>query len=334
MERAADQVLPEPVQSPLTDGRKRKKSFDSRYLRRVQRRHFLLFDVLPFVGTAAAVGLLFVWPIGLLELGLLAGMYLATALGITAGYHRLFAHRTYKAAPSVRVVLTVLGSMAGQGPLISWVALHRRHHELSDRPGDPHSPNLASGRWARIRGLLHSHYTWMVGHPYPSVVHYAPDILRDRAAMRANRLYYPWVLLGLAIPTLIGGLVTWTWSGALLGFLWGGSVRMFVLENVIWSINSFLHMFGTRPFPTRENSRNSALLSVLSVGESWHNNHHGFPDSARFGVEPRQPDFGYRLIRLLELAGLAWDVRVPSAARVAQRKLKVEPENAPIGGPA
>ncbi|MFF2555864.1 acyl-CoA desaturase [Nocardia sp. NPDC058058] len=302
------------------------KTVSNPYIHRLQRRHFLLFDILPIIGTLVAIGFLWVRPFGALEFGLLFGLWLITGLGITAGYHRLFTHRTFKAAGSVSALLAIAGSMAGQGPVISWVALHRRHHECSDQEGDPHSPNLSGDGWrGALRGLAHSHFLWMHRHEYPNVVHYAPDLLKDRALVRISRLYYWWIGLGLAIPALIGGLVTLSWTGAVSGLLWGGFVRIFVLEHIVWAINSFLHMFGTRPYESRENSHNGGIFALLTFGESWHNNHHAFPESPSFGLQWYRLDPGYWLIRLLAGAGLAWDLRMPSESRMAAKRIQLAP---------
>ncbi|WP_250285247.1 MULTISPECIES: fatty acid desaturase [unclassified Frankia] len=308
----------------------RRKTISSPYLHRLQRRHFLLFDVLPIVGTVAALAFLTVHPIGVTELALLFSMWIVTGLGVTVGYHRLFTHRAFKAAPSVAAVLAVLGSMAGQGGVVSWVALHRRHHECSDREGDPHSPNLAGGGLkGRLRGLAHSHFLWMRRHEYPNVVHYAPDLIRNRALVRVARLYYYWVALGLAIPALVGGLVYLSWAGAVSGLFWGGLVRMFVLEHIIWAINSFLHMFGTHPYESRENSRNGGIFALLTFGESWHNNHHAFPDSSSFGLSWYRLDPGYWLIKMLSLGGLVWDVKRPSEERMKASRISGNGKPAP-----
>ncbi len=227
-------------------------------------------------------------------------------------------------------VLAVLGSMAGQGGVVSWVALHRRHHECSDREGDPHSPNLAGGGLkGRLRGLAHSHFLWMRRHEYPNVVHYAPDLIRNRALVRVARLYYYWVALGLALPALVGGLVYQSWAGAVSGLFWGGLVRMFVLEHIIWAINSFLHMFGTHPYESRENSRNGGIFALLTFGESWHNNHHAFPDSSSFGLSWYRLDPGYWLIKILALGGLAWDVKRPSEERMKASRISRNGKPAP-----
>jgi stearoyl-CoA desaturase (Delta-9 desaturase) len=288
----------------------------------MQRRHFLLFDVVPIVGTAAALALLAVRPLTAVDLALLGALWLLTGIGVTVGYHRLFTHRTFTAAPAVADVLVVLGSMAGQGGVVSWVALHRRHHECSDREGDPHSPNLSGPGWrGRLRGLLHSHFLWMRRHEYPNVVHYAPDLVRNRRLVRVARLYHWWVALGLLLPALIGGIVTGSWAGALTGFLWGGLVRMFVLEHIVWAINSFLHMVGTRPYASRENSRNGAVFALVSLGESWHNNHHAFPESPSFGLQWYRLDPGYWVIVALAACGLASDLKTPTPERIAAKRL-------------
>ncbi|GAA1854526.1 acyl-CoA desaturase [Pseudonocardia ailaonensis] len=301
----------------------RRKTISSPYIHKLQRRHFLLFDVAPILGTAAAVAFLWVHPFGWTEAGLLVGFWLLTGLGVTVGYHRLFTHRTFKAAPSVEVALAVLGSMAGQGAVISWVALHRRHHEFSDREGDPHSPNLSGGGFVgAVKGLAHSHFLWMRRHEYPNVVHYAPDLIKNRRLVRVARLYYWWVALGLAVPALIGGLVDLSWQGAVSGLLWGGLVRIFVLEHIVWAINSGLHMVGTRPYESRENSRNGGIFALLTLGESWHNNHHAFPESPSFGLDWYRLDPGFWLIRALQTGGLASDLKTPSPERRQARRAR------------
>jgi len=305
----------------------------SRHFHKLQRRHFLLFDILPFFGTLVALGLLFYRPVGALELALFFGFWLVTGLGLTVGYHRLFTHQAFATGTAVSSLLIIMGSMAGRGPMISWAAMHRRHHELSDHEGDLHSPNLhGAGFAARLHGFLHAHLTWMVEHDYPNVAHYVPDLMAARTLVKVNSLYYVWVLLGLFIPAAIGGLVSGSLWGAFTGLLWGGVVRMFVVEQTMSALNSVLHTFGRRPFITRDDhSGNLALMALFGWGEGWHNNHHAFPYSAAFGLRWFEFDPGFLFIRLLEGLGLAWDVKVPSPEKIARRKLRPAPAAADSG---
>jgi stearoyl-CoA desaturase (delta-9 desaturase) len=205
--------------------------------------------------------------------------------------------------------------MAGQGPILFWAAIHRRHHKFSDQPGDPHSPNLHGGRlWGTLKGFWHVYLGWALVPQTIDWGYWIPDLLRDRALFRINRLYFVWLLLGLAIPTAIGGLIHGSWIGALLGLLWGGLVRMFLGQLNIAAVNTFTHLWGAQTYATRDESRNSALVALASYGEGWHNNHHAFPNSAMHGLEWWQLDINGLLIRLLERCQLAWDVKFPSPA--------------------
>ena len=302
---------------PVSKGPPRQsQTMTGNYIRSRQRRHFLLFNVLPFVSTLGAFALLWWHPIGGVEIGLLIGMWALTMTGMTVGLHRYFAHRAFKTGPVLRVGLAIVGCMAAQGPLVSWVSVHRRHHEHSDQQGDPHSPNpmlRSAGRWARLRGLWHAHVGWLTDHEFPNPGYYAPDLVRDKTLLRINRHYTLWVGLGLLIPTVVGGVLTGSALGALLGFLWGGPVRMFLVDNCILSINSFSHAYGSRPYDAGDNSRNNAWVALPTFGESWQNNHHAFAFSARIGLEWWQLDLGYLLVRLLERAGWVWDVKRPTA---------------------
>jgi len=291
-------------------------------LHRLQLRHFMLFDVLPLLGIVVAVALLPVLPPRPVDLLMFFVLWLATGLGLTVGFHRYFSHQSFKTTPVVAGVLLVLGSMAARGPMISWAAMHRRHHQKSDREGDLHSPNLhGPGAMGRLQGLVHAQFTWMVRHDYPNVTHYVPDLLRDKTMMRLNRNYYWWVALGLALPAAVGAVVTGTPAGAVTGFLWVGVVRLFVVEQTMSAINSVCHMFGRRPYEqTSDDSRNNAWLALPSWGEAFHNNHHAFPASAAFGLRWYQPDPGYWFIGALAFLGLAWDVRRPSAEGMSRKR--------------
>lgn len=299
----------------------KRKAISSPYFHRLQYRHFVLYDVLPIIGVFCAIALTFYVPITWVDISLFLVFWALTGIGITVGYHRYFTHRSFKAKPSVGVLLTILGSMAGQGALLSWVAMHRRHHELSDKPGDPHSPNLhGPGIKGAIQGLAHSHYLWMKKHDYPNVVYYAPDLIRDPLIVGTARRYNTWIIIGLVSPSLVGGLLSQSLLGVITGFLWGGAARMFVLGHTIWSINSLLHRFGSRPYQSKDHSRNGGLFSLFTFGESWHNNHHAFPESPSFGLQWSALDPGYWVIRGLSYFGLTWDLRVPSRERRLSRK--------------
>ena len=281
----------------------------------------LVVIILPFAGLVTAIALL--WGVGFswLHLGLLLGGYVLTAFGITVGYHRLFTHRSFRTSAPVKVVLGVLGSMAVEGPILQWVATHRRHHQHSDGPDDPHSPN-GGGRGLRslIRGLVHAHFGWFFTPAPQAMDRYVPDLRADVVVRITSRLFLLWVALGLLIPTGIGFAITGTGMGALLGLVWGGLARIFLVHHVTWSINSVCHLWGTRPFVSHDHSRNNVIFGVLGLGEGWHNNHHAFPSSARHGLAWWQVDASYLLIRLMGALGLAHEIRVPTEERLAAKR--------------
>jgi stearoyl-CoA desaturase (delta-9 desaturase) len=257
------------------------------------------------------------------DLAILGFTYALTGLGITVGYHRLFTHRSFKTSRAVRALLAVLGSMAVEGPVIEWVATHRKHHRFSDHAGDPHSPHVDCdpGWRGAMRGLGHAHVGWMFrGKDMANPARYAKDLVADRDLRFISRAFPLWVLAGLAFPFGLGVALTGSIAGGLTGLLWGGAVRVFLLHHVTFSINSLCHFFGRRPFATDDQSRNLAWLAPLAFGEAWHNNHHAFPTSARHGLGRRQLDSGGWLIDGLERCHLAWDVvRISPARQQAKR---------------
>jgi stearoyl-CoA desaturase (Delta-9 desaturase) len=277
--------------------------------------------VVPFLGLVTAV--VFLWGRGFswVDLGLLVGMYFMTSQGITVGFHRLFTHHSFETNRVVQVILAALGSMAVQGPLMQWVAFHRLHHQHSDTPGDPHSPhNQGHGLVGMLRGAWHAHVGWILKPNPPNLSHYVPDIRRSCLLRAVSSLFLVWVAVGLLIPAVLGGLLTGTWTGVLFGLLWGGLVRIFLVHHVTWSVNSICHIWGGRPYPNHDQSRNNFLVGILAMGEGWHNNHHAFPTSARHGLRWWQLDASYWVIRMLALVRLAWDVRLPASLTVARSK--------------
>jgi len=277
--------------------------------------------VLPFLGLVAAAMFLWGWGFHWVDLGLLLGMYALTMIGVTVGFHRLFTHRAFEASPVVQLVLGVLGSMTVEGPLLKWVALHRRHHQYSDRPDDPHSPHhQGRGVVGLLRGVWHAHIGWFFDPDLPDLDRYVPDLRQSRLLRGVSALFVVWVAIGLLLPAALGGLLTGTWTGAGLGLLWGGLVRIFLVHHVTWSINSVCHLWGRRPYRSGDQSRNNFVFGMLAMGEGWHNTHHAFPTSARHGLRWWQIDVSYYLIRFLALLGLAWNVKVPGKqAQAAHR---------------
>jgi stearoyl-CoA desaturase (delta-9 desaturase) len=300
----------------------------SPYLHKLQRRHFLLFDILPALGTIAAIFLCWWRRPTATDLTLFFVLWAATGFSLSIGYHRLFTHRAFKAATPVRMALTIFGCMAARSSMITWTAQHRRHHELADHDGDVHSPNLHGHTlFGRLRGLWYSHFTWMLEHDYPNVAYYVPDLLADKPVVAIDRMYYRWIMLGMVTPALLGGIISHSWMGALTGFLWGGVLRQFVVAQQVSALNSLTHMFGSRPFKMRDNnSHNNAMFGLITWGEGWHNNHHAFPNAAKFGFRWYQVDPGYSVICLMEKFGWVWDVRRPEPERVAAHQQKLEEE--------
>jgi stearoyl-CoA desaturase (Delta-9 desaturase) len=241
----------------------------------------------------------------------LAITYTLTGFGVTVGFHRLLTHRSFKTTPAMRALLAALGSAAVEGPVIEWVANHRKHHRFSDQRGDPHSPHVQHGHGWRgaLAGLYHAHVGWIFrGEGLAGRERYAKDLLADPVVAFVDRTFVLWVLLGLVFPFCLGMALTGTLAGALTGLLWGGAVRMFFLHHATFSINSLCHFFGRRSYRTDDHSRNLAWLALPTFGEAWHNNHHAFPTSARHGLRWWQLDPSAWLIAALARAGLAWDV--------------------------
>jgi stearoyl-CoA desaturase (delta-9 desaturase) len=274
--------------------------------------------LIPFAGFVAAVAWGVVAPV---DVVLFAAMYLVSTFGITIGFHRLFTHRSFECTRAVKIAFAIAGSLAVQGPVIRWVADHRRHHAFSDKPGDPHSPHLdrPSGVSETLRQVFHAHIGWFFASEKTRVKRFAPDLLADADIVRIDRHYFAWVVLTLAIPFALGGAATHSWRGALSGLLWGGLARLFLVHHVTWSINSICHVFGARPYETRDRSTNNLWLAIPSLGEAWHNAHHAFPTSAVHGLGKYEIDPSAWVIGGLERLGLAWNVKRPTPAQIAAR---------------
>ncbi|RZU34439.1 stearoyl-CoA desaturase (delta-9 desaturase) [Blastococcus saxobsidens] len=279
--------------------------------------------VVPFLALAAVVPAVWGWGLSWLDVGLAIGFYFFTLLGVTVGYHRYFTHGSFRAKRPLRLGLAVAGSMAIQGPVVQWVADHRRHHAFSDRDGDPHSPwRYGTDLHSVLKGMFHAHLGWLFERRKTSMERYAPDLLKDSALVRTDRMFVVWAGISLFLPAVIGGLVTMSWAGALSAFFWAGLVRIAVLHHVTWSINSVCHVVGDRPFvsPGRDRATNFWPLAILSAGESWHNLHHADPTCARHGVLRGQIDISARVIWIFEKLGWAWNVKWPDPVRLAAKR--------------
>ncbi len=247
----------------------------------------------------------------------LAGLYLFGTLGINIGYHRLLTHRGFCCPRWLEHTLAVLGACCFQGAPMSWVSIHRMHHQYSDEPADPHSPR-ASFFW--------SHMGWFLIYD-PAIYNlstydrYARDLFQDRFYKNMER---PWVwrkiqALQWALFLALGALTGWLWAHDLWATLqlglswlvWGVFVRTVAVWHITWSVNSFTHVWGYRSFSTHDDSRNNWVVGLISNGEGWHNNHHAEPRAAAHGQRWWELDVSYITIRLLALAGLAREVVKP-----------------------
>ena len=277
---------------------------------------------LPFVGLVWGIAWALDDGMGPVPLGIAAGMYLLTGHGLAVGFHRMFTHRSFRPTRGLKIALAVAGSMAAEGSIFTWVAQHRRHHAYADAPGDPHSPwCYGHGIGPQLRGLWHAHVGWFFESNPSHPERWIPDLLADGDLQIVSRTATVWALLSLVLPTLLGWLLTGTLAGAVATLVWAGAVRIFLLHHVTWAVNSIGHMFGRRPFRTRDHSTNFAPLALLSFGDSWHNAHHAYPRLARHGVDRGQIDSSAVLIRFFERAGLASEVNWSTPKNTAPRRL-------------
>ena len=288
---------------------------------RLERNANIAAVVIPFLGVIGAGVLLWHRFLGVADLAVLGVMYVLTATGVTVGFHRLLTHRAFQTYSWMRGLLAVMGSMSIQGPVIDWVADHRKHHTFADEDGDPHSPHAGAGAGlsGMLRGLWHAHVGWLFEtHGQASSRRFAPDLLDEPVIRRISRSFPLIALASLLVPFLLGlALGAGAITAGLSALLWGGLVRIFLVHHITWSINSICHFFGRRRFDTDDHSTNVFWLALPSLGEAWHHNHHAFPQSAFHGLRWYELDPSGWLILALGRLGLAWDiVRVtPERAR-------------------
>ncbi|SCL24968.1 stearoyl-CoA desaturase (delta-9 desaturase) [Micromonospora inyonensis] len=276
----------------------------------MMRRWAYLHVLLSTAGFAGAIVLEVLSGFHWWHLAVFTGMYLVTSIGVEGGLHRFFTHRSFRAGPVLTAALGIAGSMAAQGTILFWVSVHRKHHAFADRDGDPHSPRpRGPGLAGALAGFWHGHMGWLFTVDQTGWDRRVTDLLHDRRVMTIDRYYAWWVGAGLVLPALGAFAVTGRPVDALAGLLWGGFARMFVLDHVTWTVNSLGHLIGNRPHPTRDGSGNIAGLAPITVGGSWHNNHHAQPSIAHNRQSFWQLDLTGSVIRVFEKLGLAHDVR-------------------------
>jgi stearoyl-CoA desaturase (delta-9 desaturase) len=285
----------------------------------------LIAVVVPPLGLLSAAGILWGVAVSWLSLAVFLVFYVACGLGTTVGFHRLFTHRSFETTKTLRATFAVLGSMTMQGPVTQWVTDHRKHHALSDKEGDPHSPHAGQpdSVWGAVKGFAHAHVGWLFHlKGMERGVQYGKDMYEDRMIRTIDRLYLLWIVLTFGIPFLIGYLAGGlSWQLGLEVLVWGGLVRVFAYQHATFAVNSICHMFGGRAYRSRDESRNNWLVASLTFGEGWHNNHHAFPSSARHGLDRFQVDIAWLTIRTLEKLKLAWNVRIPAESQRQVRRL-------------
>jgi stearoyl-CoA desaturase (Delta-9 desaturase) len=278
---------------------------------RSQRNVNLGAAIVPFLAVLVAAVLSWNHILHWSDIAIFAVMYLVTGIGVTVGFHRLLTHRSFATYRPIAYALAFAGSMSVQGPLVSWVADHRKHHAHTDEEGDPHSPHVGhcGGLKGTLKGLWWAHLGWLLDRQGQAEWRrYARDVLDDPGLVWISRRFELIVVLSLLVPFAAGFALTGTLAGALTALLWGGLVRIFVLHHVTWSVNSVCHFFGRRRFATDDESTNVLWVALVSLGEGFHHNHHAFPRSANHGLRWYEPDVSGLIIRGLERLGLAWNV--------------------------
>ena len=233
---------------------------------------------------------------------MLVGNWIVISLGIGLGYHRLLTHRSFKAPKWLEYTLTVFGAMAIQDDAPKWVATHRIHHAFTETDRDPHSARP---------GFFWAHMGWIVkgtanDHDEAILKKYVPDLMKDKFHVLFAKYYYVPLIISAFVLYAIGG-----WSMV----LWGVFLRVVVGWHTTWFVNSLAHIFGKRPFETKDDSTNNWFVALLTFGEGWHNNHHAFPTSARHGLKWYQFDMNWLTIRFFRRLGWAKQIRIFDAEK-------------------
>jgi stearoyl-CoA desaturase (delta-9 desaturase) len=243
--------------------------------------------------------------------------FAAETLGLGLGLHRFYSHRAFRTGPLGRALLGVLGSWGMQGPVDRWVADHRRHHRFTDRPGDPHSPHWVDGRPAasRAAGLFHAHFGWMLTGVVSDPERYAADVRRDPIGRWCSDHYTLLCASSLLLPALCGAALGGA-DEAARGFFFAGCLRVALLQQLTWSVNSFGHSFGAKQATGRDESRDNTLFALLLFGEGLHSYHHRHPSAAL--NQPKHLDLNGWILRRLERRGWVWGLNRPGESKGAR----------------
>ncbi len=289
----------------------------------VERGLVLAIIVLPFAGLIYAIVWTCVHGVSVFYPLLAVILYVPTGLGITIGFHRLFTHESFKTYASVRFLFAILGAMAVQGRLIEWCARHFTHHQQSDKEGDPHSPwRYGTTPSAVFRGFWWAHFGWIISAQRPVKNSCQQRLAADPVTNFVDRTPLLWMFLSVAVPISAGFAYDHSWNGVCRGFLWGFLVRLFFVQHVTWSINSWCHIWGKRNFRTKDHSQDSLLWTVVGFGEGAHNSHHAFPRSPIHAILHPCLDASYIVIKFLKFVHLAWDLKTPTQEDIERaRKL-------------
>ncbi|MEM9801858.1 MAG: acyl-CoA desaturase [Planctomycetota bacterium] len=273
--------------------------------------------VIPFIALHLSVLFVFVVGWSWIAVGTAVFMYVVRMFAITAGYHRYFSHRAYRTSRAGQFVLAVLGASAAQRGPLWWAAHHRHHHEFSDQPEDLHSPTQ--------KGFIWSHIGWVLDRAnFATRLERVKDFAKfpelrflDRFDILVPVLLGVFMFLfGVALEAWAPGLGTNGWQM----LVWGFVVSTIALYHGTFTVNSFAHIVGKRRFATRDTSRNSFWIALITLGEGWHNNHHHYPASARQGFYWWEVDVSYYTLKVLSFFGLVWDIRpVPERALKTRR---------------
>lgn len=285
----------------------------------------LVVMLVPLAGFVIALQRTLTGCLSTTDIVLFGAFYFLHMGGITIGFHRYLAHKTFHTSIFFEGLLLICGSMAAQGPIMFWITTHRRHHTYSDQQGDPHSPNLhGPGLLGRLRGIWYAHMPWMLAKNVSSWSFFAPDVLSNRRVFFYHRTYVLWIALGLVLPAAIGGVIGSTWNAAFNGFLFGGLARIFIANQAAWCVGSVCHMIGRKPFKTDDNSANNWTVAILTFGEGLQNNHHAFPGSYRHGVTWWEPDLSGWLLTGMGKLGMVWNLRSPDQKTIEKMRIRIK----------